>query len=146
LVEVRFGWVSGIFRLLQKRIEGLVLQEEDLIWMQSHKNVKWFYTGSPECPHAYAALGRGIDLGSVVHEWGGELNQLFQLFDWIQKVDSHATLLGSRGVYQRSGIDMGQALSQNSSEFMCMMRVLEPGLNKDMVLPIETWIWGLDAV
>jgi hypothetical protein len=77
--QIYQGWHSEIFRLVQERVGGLVLKESDRPWFEAHKNVIWYYSKIGEKVTAYCALGRGIDLQGMIHEFGGEKETLLNL-------------------------------------------------------------------
>jgi len=134
-VAVQTGWTDALFPLLKARPQGLRLREADLAWVRAHKNVKWFWTGDPGKPNAYAALGKGIDLAGMIHEWGGARKELVQLFAAIEREHPGSELLGSPTLMSEQGI-----LPPESSEPLCLAKVLEPGR-----APQDFWLWGLDS-
>jgi len=136
--EIHTGWTPAIFEYLQKRPEGLVLAKGDRHWYEAHKNVKWFYTGTQNEPRAYAAFERGIDLPGIIHEWGGETRQLFRIFEFIQKTEPNAAVLGSDDLFRRHGIFPDAPFL----EPLCLMS----DLTQPSAMPRSIWIWGLDAV
>ncbi|HLE00916.1 MAG TPA: GNAT family N-acetyltransferase [Bdellovibrionota bacterium] len=124
---VHAGWCSGLAECLKKRPNGLVVHDSDLIWLKAHKNVRWFWTGDPSRPSAYAALGRGMDLGGLVHEWGGATEDLLAVLANIREQVPESALLGSPRHLRETG------LSGNASdcfglepEYLCMARILDP--------------------
>jgi predicted N-acetyltransferase YhbS len=120
--KVHTEWNPAIFKMLQQRKSGVELKEVDRIWFSAQKNVKWFWTGSSDRPNAYAALGRGIDLPHMVHEWGGSPQALFPLLSEIVRVDPLAQILGSPETFARVGIQY----DPSAIEFLCLARVLNP--------------------
>lgn len=129
------GWAPRIFRLMQNRPLGLVLGPADERWISAHsKNnnesnkrsetfgLQWYYTGTSENPTAYAAVGRGIDLEGMVHEWGGEPRSLRGLFARLAKLSDGLRVLGSQETLSAVGFDT----SHFQTEFHCLARVLDP--------------------
>lgn len=97
------GWTPGILKALKSRPQGIAIRDIDRAWLGAHKNVRWFWTGSPEQVGAYAALGRGIDLSHFVHEWGGTRGDLLAVLQRIHEVDPDAKLLGSPELFKKYG-------------------------------------------
>lgn len=120
--DVSEGWQPGIFETLKLRDSGLVLEHKDYRWYSAHKNVRWFWVGEAKRPRAYAALGRGVDLHDVVHEWGGERDALFALFGHIQRVAPTAQLLGGPTVLKQYGFVFPEAQVAP----LCLARITEP--------------------
>lgn len=119
---VREGWTPAIFEALATRNGGLALQPEDRLWVEAQqKSVRWYWLGPAEDPRAYAALGRGIDLTGMVHEWGGEAEALRRLLSGIRTLHPDAVLLGSPALFERAGI-RGRG---DRTEFLCLGRVLD---------------------
>jgi GNAT superfamily N-acetyltransferase len=167
------GWVPSLFPLLQRRVGGCVLHATDEAWLARHKNVEWYWIGSPKAPRAYAALGRGIDLEGIVHEWGGEPEAVRELLGFIAGSRPDASVIGTASALLEHGFDSDATLG----EYLAMMRVsdasailnafgIEGGLKGapgelarvlfgperaiadspfTPVLPLPLWIWGLDA-
>lgn len=168
-IAVATGWTPALHACLAKRHGGLALGDEDRAWLEAHRNTKWFWTGDASAPTAYAALGRGIDLRGMVHEWGGERNALRAILARIQSEEPQAELLGPPWQFERYGISSSLA----TLEFLCMARVLDlPAVlacfpsNQPTIadltteamhalfgppteaapFPLPLWLWGLDAV
>jgi predicted N-acetyltransferase YhbS len=116
------GWNPAIFRLLQQRKQGVSFSEIDRLWFSSHKNVKWFWCGPKERPLAYAALGRGIDLPHMVHEWGGQHSALLPLLREVLRIDSAAELLGSPETFSQIGVQF----DPSHLEYLCLANLLDP--------------------
>ncbi len=171
---VSAGWTDAIFDLRMKQTEGLQIGLRDRMWYASHKNVSWFYTGSPDAPRAYVAAGRGIDLQNMIHEWYGPIDEVLALLDHLNKTYRGLELLGSPAHFRTLGVPADQI---KKTEFFCMARVLDPqavatafaGPEAVKVLPdlmekknwgpilfgpqsidhkgfpLPLWLWGLDA-
>lgn len=141
-IQVHRGWNSRLFQLLQNRSTGLVLKESDRPWYEAHRNVEWFYTGNPNQPTAYAALGRGIDLPGLVHEWGGNTECLVEILKEIHTKNPKALLLGP----PESPHWIQADLRPIATDPLCMAKSLN-GTNR-LDLAVNTgliWVWGLDA-
>jgi len=117
------GWNPAIFEMLRVRPYGFVLEEKDLDWFQGHRNVQWYWLGEGKNPKAYAALGRGIDLQGLIHEWGGEPAALSELFQQLSKKHPEASILGSPFLIERHGITG----PFQGVEYLCMAKLLNPG-------------------
>lgn len=150
------GWTPQIFNKISEREDGLQLSEVDRGWYSAHQNTSWFYTQSAQSSEvtAYAALGRGIDLNHIVHEWGGDPATLHGLLNSIKKVDPDAELLGSRSQIEKFFPHLLNATAKATDAFqdepLTLARVLDPvGLSQtlgtDASDSFPLWIWGLDA-
>ncbi len=167
------GWIPTLFPLLQKREGGCVLQASDEEWLSRHKNVEWFWLGSPKAPRAYAALGRGIDLEGIVHEWGGDEEASKELLGWMARARPETSIIGSARALQ----SLGLVSDSTTGEYLALLRVVNAsailgayGIDGDLQgppgqlaqtlfgpdsprdpsllegsLPLPLWIWGLDA-
>jgi GNAT superfamily N-acetyltransferase len=165
------GWIPSILRSMRLRGSGLRLAQSDERWIEAHQNVDWYWLGDPADPLAYAALGRGIDLQNLVHEWGGESSAALKLLlQLIRMEHPEAQLLASPHLLGAWGF---HAPARAEIEFLCMARALNVakivaahGINipandpilttpnaavcqflfgpSDKALPL--WVWGLDAV
>jgi predicted N-acetyltransferase YhbS len=119
---IQQGWNPALFNTLQNRKSGVALQKVDSLWLAAQENVKWFWTGPKESPSAYAALGRGIDLAHMVHEWGGAIQNLLPVLSAVHAADPLAELLGSPDSFKKTGIQF----DPSSIEFLCLAKVLNP--------------------
>lgn len=136
-LRIEKGWSPRLFDCLRRRKGGILLRESDRSWVSAHKNVNWYWLGTEENPLAYAALGRGIDLPGLIHEWGGEPELLMKLFSRIFEENPHAGLLGLPEVLAGFSMKPGVEIE---TQPLCLARVLDPGLEK---MPL--WFWGLDS-
>jgi hypothetical protein len=112
---------------------------------------------------AYAALGRGIDLPNLVHEWWAiDRNERQALFHGILQAHPQAELLGQPELLSIEGIPF----FPDAVEFMALMKILDPGkVVETFAYPgyrplkegargffgpgegaLKIWLWGLDAV
>jgi GNAT superfamily N-acetyltransferase len=174
LIIPKTGWRPSLMSCLQKRTGGLALGAGDEIWIASHKNVRWYWLGDDNAPCAYAAVGRGIDLSGLVHEWGGDRESLLKLLSGVERIEPGLELLGAPWLFDQYGFQYNDA----PTEFLGLMRVLDfpkimsaydcdpvhaaklinaknieqllfgPSSHSAATLPgvpLPLWIWGLDA-
>jgi predicted N-acetyltransferase YhbS len=140
--HVRSGWTPGIFELLRRREGGLLLGPADLQWLSAHRHVDWFWTGDERAPDAYAAIGRGIDLTGMVHEWGGAPEKLKALLIYLKARFPEASLLGHPRILRMSGLLPARPPAPQG---LALTRILDSRKFASELLR-EVWIWGLDAV
>jgi GNAT superfamily N-acetyltransferase len=120
-LKVHRGWDARLFSLLQKREGGLVLEAEDQTWFTAHRNVQWYWTENERKePVSYAALGRGIDLHHLIHEWGGDTSGLMDIWNEVLSLCPEASVLCSPEHSQQLGIGAGTV------EYLSMAKVLDP--------------------
>lgn len=111
------GWRDSLFPLMKKRDSGLFFQESDLSWISEHKNVDWYSMG-----RSYAAIGRGIDMKGIVHEWSGPLHELKSLFREILKKYPEAQIISSR-----AGMKSFRAeVKEENIEYLALIKILDP--------------------
>lgn len=122
-VESKFkegsGWEPALFQLMKDRSCGLSLETSDLHWMSRHKNVLWLWTESNGKINAYVGYGRGIDLGGIVHEWGGDPQGVRQLLKKVQSANPKAELIGPRSLLEEYRF----SFENDHVEFLCMGKV-----------------------
>lgn len=161
------GYTLGVFQKMLHRREGFALHARDEAWIRCQRSVRWFTLGDPQAPEAYAALGRGIDLQNMVHEWGGDPAAVRALLSRLADVLPDAELLCSPSQMQAWGLG-DLALPR---EFLGLAQILNPtpwiqafglptpppemdrlDLSRWILGPTEDgrstaayWIWGLDA-
>jgi hypothetical protein len=117
------GWNPSLMKLLEKRAGGMELRAEDFRWITAHRGVRWVWSSTPSGePLAYAAIGRGIDLSGIIHEWGGEKNALLALFSSLKKTDPELKILGSRRILESYGISCAGLTQEN----LCLAKVMDP--------------------
>jgi GNAT superfamily N-acetyltransferase len=131
------GWVSTLMQSLRMRGSGLKLTPADERWMEAHQGVDWYWLGDPEAPEAYAAIGRGIDLHGLVHEWGGDSPEALKtLLQLIRMERPEAQLLASPELLAAWGLSGPRPASE--IEFLCMARALDvAALAKGFGLPLS---------
>lgn len=83
--DIREGWSPRIFDFFRERREGVQYLSGDFAWLCKHKNVNWITKWQNGNPTAYVAIGRGIDLSNLVHEFGGEENALLDLLSFTSR-------------------------------------------------------------
>jgi predicted GNAT family N-acyltransferase len=137
--QVSSGWNRAIFSRMKQRAGGLVLQDNDQIWIEAHRNVEWYYTGPSENPTAYAGYGRGIDLNGMVHEWGGKPDSLFTLLKYLREKNPTSVLLASPKQLGSLGIPY----EPTQIEYLCMAKSLNSNFTLTDLKGL--WVWGLDA-
>ena len=129
--QYQTGWDDSIYRLLQGRSSGIRLEHKDLDWYRRHKNTQWHWIKQGKDCLACCAIGRGIDLNGIVHEWHGDMKLLSILFSAVNKRAPGALLMGPRAP---SGTIEYQKNIQG------MILPLVPSLEWS-----DWWFWGLDA-
>ena len=140
--EMKSGFSSELFSLLQARKEGLILEQHDEQWMSRHRNVSWLTWAEAGKIKAYVAAHRGIDLQGYVHEWGGETPALMALLGELAKKEPDLLILGPS--------DTPKRLALSKLPLDTVTEPLALFLNLDPQAPTGTefekiWIWGLDA-
>lgn len=130
------GWVPSLMPYLLTRAGGLRIEAKDLAWVASHRNIQWFWTGSAEAPSSYAAVGKGIDLAGIVHEWGGDVQVLRALLAHIAERVPGAELISPVSRLVELGAEPGSEIR----EPLCLAKILDP-----TQMPEELWFWGLDG-
>lgn len=139
------GWTPSLYGVLGRRTGGIELTPSDLSWVEAHKNVKWFWLGASHSPTAYLALGKGIDLQGIVHEWGGEPEALRSLLAAVVAQLESSSLLFSPSLHVSYLSDVlkvpSAQLQKLQVEHLCMM-ALQEGTAVDEK---NLWFWGLDG-
>ena len=92
-VPIHHGWNPNLMRHFLIRTEGIVHSAIDEGWISAHKNVQWVWTGDPERPSAFLAYNRGIDLPDMIHEWGGQRDEIKPLIATVAKAQPSLQLL-----------------------------------------------------
>jgi predicted N-acetyltransferase YhbS len=136
---VHSGWVPGIFGCLRGRSGGLALKASDRDWIAAHKNVSWWWTGPAERPTAYAAVGRGIDLGGIVHEWGGDRRSLLRIFATLDARVPGLELLASPAMLKEYVV----RTESLNVEALCLAVVHDA--ERVRKAGDSIWLWGLDG-
>lgn len=119
---VREGWTDDLVRLMRNRAGGLKLEMTDAAWLGAHVNTRWIWAEVGGIPTAYLALGRGIDLKGIIHEWGGRARDLSVLLARVAAENADVTVLGPVEGLER----LGAPTASLTREYLCMARVVDP--------------------
>lgn len=133
------GWNPNLFEMICTRSGGLVFDSSDRNWFEAHRNVTWYWTGDQKRPKAYVAIGRGIDLKDMVHEWGGDRQSLIQILSLIAETNPKLEILGHPDYLEKIGIPFAPSQVEN----LALIRILNPAWPQELI--DKLWIWGLDA-
>ncbi len=145
-LELRGGFTPELFEHLKEtrcRFGGLELAERDLGWMSRHMNVRWFSACSRDTDQikAYAAVGRGIDFGGVIHEWGGEVGALHAILVTFKKEAPHLLLMGNpRSLSAYGLLHPGVQPITDSAALAYWTHESDAAQ-----FGPELWLWGLDS-
>jgi GNAT superfamily N-acetyltransferase len=132
------GFNPEIIRLISSRKDGLVIDHLGVQVLPQHRNVQWRWIRQGN-DFAFAGFNRGIDLSGIVHEWGGDLKLLRQLFSalWVEnkelQIFMHPSHLNEYG------------LKSDSSGVVYEKLVLCCPLSENFKWKEPTWFWGLDS-
>lgn len=141
-LQVQEGWTPALLEKMQRRSSGLSLVDHDRSWIEAHKNVRWFWTGPDNDPSAWAALGRGIDLPGIIHEWGGEKESLTQLIRALARTSPELQIIGSERLFTDYGFSRQDAVSES----LCLARPNGEAQRAHLErLTTSAWLWGLDG-
>ncbi len=139
---IEIGWNPAIFDCMTNRSLGIKLGDSDVSWMESHKNVLWCSLKKNKEIVAYTAIGRGIDLPKIVHEWGGDPESLKFLLMKIREKIPGLSIIGPRSLLQEYGLAVtGQEITK---EKLCLFKVLNRSKVPDFE-QLRAWFWGLDG-
>ena len=119
---IQTGWNPALFTKIKQRQDGLRITDGDRGWYEAHRNVKWYWTGPQNDPTAYAAIGRGIDLPDLVHEWGGETSELVELLAQLSQKYPKAQILGSPETFSKVSFQY----DPSAVEYLCLANILDP--------------------
>lgn len=132
--NIKSGLTDQIFEYLVEQKNGIHLTAADRPWFFAHKTVKWLYLDNP---FAFVAFERGMDLPHLIHEWGGDADQLKVLFSHVLSFDPQAQLLGRRDDLLQAGAEEIDLIE----EFLCLARPSRASASWDEGF----WISGLNA-
>lgn len=145
-LDLRGHFSESIFRRMQEtraRFGGLALTDQDLGWMSRHRNVRWFSVCETKSSEvlAYAAVGRGIDLGGVVHEWGGAPAALRALLATFRQEAPHLLMMSCPEALA------SLSLVKNSERVLADPAALVYWAQEQdaHTLGPRLWLWGLDS-
>ena len=124
ILQLGRGWTPGLLECLRERTGGIKLNVDDEGWLAAQKNVEWYWLGPALKPRAYAAIGRGIDMENIVHEWGGEPAALQMILSHLLVERPGSSLLGPRELFEK--YDFAGAIPHAQVEYLCLARVLDP--------------------
>lgn len=94
-LSARKSALSSIIRLYERHKLRVVRSPEQWEAYSRIPNSVWYVARSGDAITAYAVMGKGIDLGNAVHEWGGEsLGVLCLLRHIIQSTSGRVMLMG----------------------------------------------------
>ncbi len=132
---VHEGLCSRITDEFLTRKTGIEFNPDDIEWLTLQKTVKWFYINEP---FAFIAYERGLDLGGMVHEIGGDPAGIRELLSHVLQLNPDAQVIGAPNELLRLGFNLDSCIQ----EYLCL------GRPKDSSLPWnpEFWISGLSAV
>jgi len=141
-LKIGSGWTPGLIEAMRGRVGGIVLSESDAEWLSAHQAVEWRWIATADGRVvAYAALGRGIDLPNLVHEWWADDSRLLARV-LMEHLGNHPTseLLGHPAHFARFGIWVEPTqLDSPTREALALMRgVTEKEAG-------QWWFWGLDS-
>ncbi len=120
-LDVKMGWTPEIFSLMQARTIGLAQTERDEKWLSEHKNVQWYWLRKGDAVSAFVGMNRGIDLQNIVHEWGGERDEVLKLLAFMCKVKPELEIVAPVGF----ALDNTDDSVQVGTEFLAMVNVLD---------------------
>jgi GNAT superfamily N-acetyltransferase len=120
-LQIQRGWDARLLKVLQRRPYGLEITEKDSKWLAAHKNVEWYWVPSGDDVAAYAAIGRGIDLPEIIHEWGGDRKTLLELFSALFSGRPELQILGPANLID----DLGFEVLDQQLEFLGLARIFD---------------------
>jgi GNAT superfamily N-acetyltransferase len=132
-VSVQSGFNLAIFDALKKQ-NGIQLQDDDLNWVQAHKTIEWYSTQNP---FSFVGYQRGLDLKSIVHEFGGSKAGLSAIFQKLFQLDPDLQLIGSKSTLTEFGFSNNQLIFEN----LCLAKTI----NANIPFPDQLWINGIGA-
>lgn len=83
--DIREGWSPRIFDFFRERKSGVQYSSGDFAWLCQHKNVNWITRWEGGNPIAVIAIGRGIDLSNLVHEFMGRDSAILELLSFTAR-------------------------------------------------------------
>lgn len=142
-VLIKKNWNRSLFDFIRQEKIGLILKEEDRTWFSAHRNVEWYFTQNDiGVLTAYSAVGRGIDLPLLVHEWGGNPEHLRMIWSYLRERKEGLSLLSLPGRLRVFGIS--DEVISHFLEPLCLARffVNTPEIS---LLSNSIWLGGLDS-
>lgn len=121
-ISISKGWNDQLLTLMTQRSSGLLREASDLNWIKAHKNVKWLWTGSPLKPTSFVAFNRGIDLQNMVHEWGGNPEEIKAILSYLKGVNPNIEILATPAEIKKLNLE----IEPRNLEFLALAKVLNP--------------------
>ncbi len=90
--EIKTEMDESIFKFLNHAPLGLKIGPQDRQWVYSQKTISWSWI---ENPFAFVAFGKGMDMGHIVHEFGGERESLLILLHALFEKDPFVQVIGT---------------------------------------------------
>lgn len=136
--DIREGWSPRIFDFFRERREGVQYTNMDFAWLCQHKNVSWISKWENGNPSAFLAIGRGIDLMNLVHEFSGKEQAVLDLMSFVARaVPRSEQLFHPKHILQYSFLSQ---LVAPVRETQFLIR------KKDESFPdSEVWLTGMDS-
>lgn len=94
-LDVRVGYHPSVFEMMKRAPDRIRLSDSDNGWVSAHRNVEWrvAFDRARGDAVAYAAFGKGIDLGGFVHDFGGDPAALCAIFAHVSLSHPEARIL-----------------------------------------------------
>jgi hypothetical protein len=138
LVSIKEGLTPKVFELCCQRKMGFEMFPDDLAWMRRHLHTKWVWLEQSGQVIAYAAIGRGIDLQGIIHDFGGESDALETLFFLIKNKKPELQIMCHP--ITKSEYQFLNWAPTGIIETMCYARFDDHSFE-----PRGIWFWGLDS-
>ncbi|MCC7442661.1 MAG: GNAT family N-acetyltransferase [Bdellovibrionales bacterium] len=122
-LKIHEGWSDRLWPWVSRREVGLLLRDADQEWFSAHRGTRWFRAEKSGEVLGYAALGRGIDLPGIVHEWGGAPEVVRALLAYVLASNPEAQLLYPAGALGPLGLPEPE---ESIREYLCMARITRP--------------------
>ncbi len=133
--KIKTGIDESIFKALKAKVTGIKLNEHDRKWVYSQKTVHWYFLDNP---FAFMGYGRGMDMGHIVHEFGGDKNSLLTLLSNLYLKDNMAQIMGTKSELQALGFTDSDLIQES----LCLARSTP---NTQASWKPDFWISGLGA-
>lgn len=136
--RVERGWSDDIANFLTARTRGLRMTEHESKPFRKLASVDWWSLRAEGGQLlAVGAIGKGVDLGGILHDWHGSESALRALLSAISKELPETALL-----YGPALLDAHPWLKKLEPEFedpLCYWKGEPPSR------PEELWFWGCDS-
>lgn len=131
---------ASIVLPLRKQMScGVLIETTDELWYQAHKNTEFCIAIENEKTIAYAAIGRGIDLPNLIHEWSGTPTGLSAIWSFLKSYSDELWVLFHPELHSES---ITAHPEKWLLEDLCMARFKDEDLESQENL---IWFWGLDG-